>query len=502
MPFSKILVANRGEIAIRIFRTCKARGIKTVAVYSEGDRYAPHVAIADEAVCIGPTPSSESYLNIENVLAAAKATGAQAIHPGYGFLSERAAFARACEKAGLILIGPPAKAMEIMGDKVTSRVAMKAAGVPVVPGCDDLKSVEQADAVAREIGFPLMIKASAGGGGKGMRLVTHASELHRAVESAIREAKSAFGDGRVFIERALMRARHIEIQLMADAHGNVVALNERDCSVQRRHQKVIEEAPSPCPEMTPEIRRAMGEVACRAAKAVDYRGAGTVEFMLEVVDGQVRYYFLEMNTRLQVEHPVTELTCERDLVWDQLRVAAGEELGLSQADVRLTGHAIECRLYAEDPLRFLPSPGRITRLVWPNGPGIRVDAAVVEGGEVSSHYDPMIAKVIAWGPDRESAICRMRQAMRETVILGIETNQSFHLRVLDEPDFVAGNFDTRYIQEHPGLVAEHSPSEREAKMIAASLAFARSRTHSVPALEAGTASPQPSPWQSSARWRH
>ena len=470
-PFSKILVANRGEIAIRVFRTCREHGIRTVAVYSDGDRHSPHVAAADEAVHIGPTPSAESYLRADKIIAAAKQTGAEAIHPGYGFLSERSAFVEACEAAGIVFIGPGTHAMEVMGDKVRARKAMQAAGVPLVPGREDLASVDDALAAARDIGYPLMLKASAGGGGKGMRVVHDDEQLRRGFEAAQREALAAFGDGRLFVERAVMRARHVEIQLMADKHGNVVYLNERDCSVQRRHQKVIEEAPSPGPQMHPEIRAAMGEVACKVAKAVDYCGAATVEFLFEEgPNGQPSFYFLEMNTRLQVEHPVTEMTTGRDLVWDMIRVAAGEPLGYAQADVRLDGHAIECRIYAEDSLRFLPSPGPLHRLRWPEGPSLRIDAAVREGSEVSSHYDPMIAKLVAWGPTRAAAIARMRRALEDTVVLGIDCNVGFHLRVLAESDFRAGHFDTHYIDKHPALTEAHELDDDSSRAIAAAAA--------------------------------
>ncbi|PRQ03257.1 Acetyl-/propionyl-coenzyme A carboxylase alpha chain [Enhygromyxa salina] len=474
-PFSKILVANRGEIALRVFRTCRERGIRTVAVYSDGDRNAPHVAGADEAVHIGPTPSAESYLRADKIIAAAQQTGADAIHPGYGFLSERASFVEACAAAGIVFIGPGTRAMELMGDKVRARKAMIAAGVPLVPGREDVDDVEAALEAAAEIGYPLMLKASAGGGGKGMRVVHDEAELRRGFAAAKREAEAAFGDGRLFVERAVMAARHVEIQLMADAHGEVVYLNERDCSVQRRHQKVIEEAPSPGAQMTPAVRRAMGEVACRVAKAVDYVGAATVEFLFEEQDGgEPRFYFLEMNTRLQVEHPVTEMTTGRDLVWDMIRVAAGRPLGYTQAEVGLDGHAIECRIYAEDPLRFLPSPGPLLRLRWPEGPALRVDAAVREGCEVSSHYDPMIAKLVAWGPTRAVAIERMRRALEDTVVLGIECNIAFHLRVLAEPDFRAGRFDTHYIDRHPSLTSATALDEDHSRAIAAAAADAAS----------------------------
>ncbi len=497
--FRKILVANRGEIAVRVFRTCAEHGIATVAVYSEADREALHVDAADEAVCIGAAASSESYLRADRIVAAARETGAEAIHPGYGFLSERPALVRACEEAGITFIGPGIQAMEVMGDKVRAREAMSEAGVPVVPGVNDITSWEHAQAVAREIGFPIMLKAAAGGGGKGMRIVHNASDLKRAFEAACREAKAAFGDDRMLLERAVMRARHVEIQLMADRHGNVVALNERDCSVQRRHQKVIEECPSPSPQMTPEIRRAMGDVAVRAARAVDYCGAGTVEFLFEETPEGPRYYFLEMNTRLQVEHPVTEATCGRDLVWDQIRVAAGHRLDLDQDHVQLHGHAIECRIYAEDPVRFLPSPGPVYVASWPYGGHIRVDSAVGSGSEVSRHYDPMIAKLTVWGSDRAEAITRMKQALRETVVLGISTNIAFHLRVFDEPDFVRGDFSTRYIDEHPDLQGPAQLDEEAEAAVVAAAAWGTARS-----LGRGSEAESRegvSAWRQSARWR-
>ena len=501
-PFSKILVANRGEIALRVFRTCREHGIATVAVYSDGDRHAAHVAGADEAVHIGPTPSAQSYLRADRIIAAAKATGAQAIHPGYGFLSERSSFVEACEAAGLVFIGPGTHAMEVMGDKVRARKAMQAAGVPLVPGREDLRDISEALSAAREIGYPLMLKASAGGGGKGMRIVHNDDELRRGFEAATREALAAFGDGRLFVERAVMKARHVEIQLMADRHGNVVYLNERDCSVQRRHQKVIEEAPSPGPQMSPAVRAAMGEVACRVARAVDYCGAATVEFLFEEQDdGQPSFYFLEMNTRLQVEHPVTEMTTGRDLVWDMIRVAAGEPLGYAQTDVRLDGHAIECRIYAEDPLRFLPSPGPLLRLRWPEGPALRIDAAVREGSEVSSHYDPMIAKLVAWGPTRTIAIDRMRRALEDTVVLGIDCNIPFHLRVLAEPDFRAGHFDTHYIDRHPALTEAHEITEEHSRAVAAAAAMAGSQVRTTRTSAATSDAAGMSAWQRVFRHR-
>jgi acetyl-CoA carboxylase biotin carboxylase subunit len=504
-PFRKILVANRGEIALRVFRTCAEHGIRTVAVYSDADRDALHVVQADEAVRIGPAAAAESYLKVDAILAAAKATGAEAIHPGYGFLSERPHFVRACEKAGIVFIGPGPRAMEVMGDKSGARQAMTEAGVPCVPGVDEIETLAAAEYAAKEIGYPIMLKASAGGGGKGMRIVHKADELQRAFESARREAKAAFGDDRMLIERAVLSARHVEIQLMADNHGACVYLNERDCSVQRRHQKVIEESPSPSPQMTPAIRAAMGEVAVRAARAVHYSGAGTVEFLFEERPEGPRFYFLEMNTRLQVEHPVTEATCGRDLVWDQIRVAADEPLGYTQAEVELRGAAIECRLYAEDARSFLPSPGDIAHLRWPVGANIRIDTGVTSGSTVSSYYDPMIAKLTVWGPDRPAALRRMREALRDTAILGIGTNIAFHLRVLDEPDFLRGDFSTRYIEQHPALTATLELSDDDSRAIAAAAAMEAAARMTPSRSAGGQASSDVqiiSPWRLAAGWRH
>jgi acetyl/propionyl-CoA carboxylase alpha subunit len=388
-------------------------------------------------------------------------------------LSEQAAFARACADAGITFIGPDPHAMSVMGDKVRARQAMQAAEVPLVPGREDLGSADDAVAAAAEIGYPLMLKAAAGGGGKGMRIVHDDAQLRRGFEAARREATAAFGDGRIFAERAVLAARHVEIQVMADRHGNVVALNERDCSVQRRHQKVIEEAPSPSRQMTPEVRAAMGEVACRVAQSVGYVGAGTVEFLYEETASGPRFYFLEMNTRLQVEHPVTEAITGRDLVWDQIRVAAGEPLGYGAGDVAPRGHALECRIYAEDPVRFLPSPGRISTLVWPTGPNVRIDAAVAPGDEVRGEYDPMIAKLCVWGPTRAEAIATMRRALDETVILGIATNLAFHRRALAEPDFVAGTFTTRFIDDHPAVLAPQVVDPEAVRAAVAAAAVAR-----------------------------
>jgi acetyl-CoA carboxylase biotin carboxylase subunit len=501
----KVLVANRGEIARRVFRTCRERGIGTVAVYSEPDVDALHVAEADEAVLIGPAPATASYLDVDRILEAARATQADAIHPGYGFLSERAHFANACDAAGIAFIGPPGSAMEVMGDKESARAAMRAAGVPVVPGQDGIATASEAEAAAASIGFPVMIKASAGGGGKGMRIVSEPARVVPSFEAARREALASFGDGRIFMERAILGARHVEIQVLADAHGNVVHLGERDCSVQRRHQKVIEESPSPSPQMTPDVRAAMGAVAVKAAAAVGYRSAGTVEFLFEETPNGPRFYFLEMNTRLQVEHPVTELVTGRDLVWDQIRVAAGEPLGFSQADVRIHGHAIECRIYAEDPITFLPRPGTLRVVRWPEGGGIRVDAAVTAGSVVSTHYDPMIAKLAVHGADRAEAIGRMRRALRDTVLLGIETNVGLHRRIFDEPDFASGHaVTTRYIETHPAVTApaEEIPAGWSASIAAAAAAAAlTARSAHAPDDSARDRQNSLSAWRLSASWR-
>jgi acetyl-CoA carboxylase biotin carboxylase subunit len=442
--FGKILIANRGEIACRIIRACREMRIAAVAVYSEADADALHVRMADEAVCIGPAPSSESYLRGEKIIRAARETGAEAIHPGYGFLSENSAFVRSVNEAGLVFIGPPPEAMESMGGKISARRIAIAAGVPVVPGTTEpLNSFEDARAVAAETGYPIMLKASAGGGGKGMRLVADESELRSALESSQSEALSSFGDDAVYIEKAVVRPRHIEIQVFSDSHGNHVHLGERECSIQRRHQKVIEESPSPI--NSAELRDKMGECAVMIAKAVDYVGAGTVEFLVSDLDRS--FYFLEMNTRLQVEHPVTELVTGIDLVREQIRIAAGAELSFSQADIAMKGHAIECRIYAEDPeANFMPSPGRIERLRIPQGPGVRDDGGVYEGSEVSIHYDPMLSKFAVYGRDRAEAIDRMRRALREYEITGIKTTLPFFREVMEDPEFISGELDTAFIQ--------------------------------------------------------
>jgi acetyl-CoA carboxylase biotin carboxylase subunit len=441
--FTKILIANRGEIACRVIRACREMNIATVAVYSDADRDALHVRMADEAYHVGPPPSAESYLRWEKIIEVAKRSGAEAIHPGYGFLSENAEFVRNVTAAGITFIGPPPEAMEGMGGKISSRKIAIDAGVPVVPGTTEpLRSFDDAKETAARFGYPVMLKASAGGGGKGMRLVSSEEELKSALENAQAEAKASFGDDAVYIEKAIVRPRHIEIQVFSDTHGNHVHLGERECSIQRRHQKVIEEAPSPI--NSAELRAAMGACAVMVAKAVDYVGAGTVEFLVSDLDKS--FYFLEMNTRLQVEHPVTELVSGIDLVREQISVAAGNKLSFTQEDVQLTGHAIECRIYAEDPDNsFLPSPGRITRLRIPQGPGIRDDGGVYEGAEVSIYYDPMISKFAVYGKDREQAIERMRRALMEYQIGGIKTTLGFFREVMEDPEFIAGRLDTGFI---------------------------------------------------------
>ena len=443
-PISCLLVANRGEIAVRVMRTCKSLGIRTVAVYSEADAAALHVRMADDAVPVGPAPVGESYLVVENILRAAQDSGAQAIHPGYGLLSENAGFARACAAAGLIFVGPPPGAIEIMADKALAKRAMIAAGVPCVPGYQgEEQSDERMIAEARELGFPLLVKAAAGGGGRGMRLVQRAEELASAIALARSEAENAFGSGELILERAISQARHVEIQVFADQHGQVLHLGERDCSVQRRHQKVVEESPGP--RLNPELRERMGDAAVAAARAVDYVGAGTVEFLL---DASGEFYFLEMNTRLQVEHPVTELVTGLDLVALQLAVAQGEALKYRQADIVLRGHAMEVRLYAEDAqMDFLPATGPVLHWQAPEGDGIRVDSGVVSGVEIAPFYDPLVAKIIAHGANREQARQRLVAALRDTALFGVATNRDFLLDVLQQPNFVAGSATTAFIGE-------------------------------------------------------
>lgn len=457
--FETVLVANRGEIAVRVIRTLRSMGVRSVAVHSDADADARHVREADTAVRIGPAPASESYLSVERLLEAAARTGAQAVHPGYGFLAENADFARACADAGLVFIGPSADAISLMGDKIRAKETVKAAGVPVVPGSSGsgLTDAELADA-AREIGMPVLLKPSAGGGGKGMRLVRDEARLADEIAAARREARASFGDDTLLVERWVDRPRHIEIQVLADGHGNVVHLGERECSLQRRHQKIIEEAPSVL--LDEATRAGMGEAAVQAARSCGYRGAGTVEFIVPGGDPS-SYYFMEMNTRLQVEHPVTELITGLDLVEWQLRVAAGERLAFGQDDVTLTGHAIEARICAEDPARgFLPSGGTVLRLREPQGDGVRTDSGLSEGTEVGSLYDPMLSKVIAYGPDRATALRKLRAALAETVTLGVQTNAGFLRRLLTHPAVVAGELDTGLVERVvDDLVATEVPDE-------------------------------------------
>jgi acetyl-CoA carboxylase, biotin carboxylase subunit len=443
--FKKILIANRGEIACRVIRACRDMNIATVAVYSEADRNSLHVRMADEAYHIGSSPSSESYLRWEKVIAVAKDSGAEAIHPGYGFLSENAEFVREVTKQGIVFIGPSPEAMDAMGGKMSARKLAIAADVPVVPGTTEpLKSAEEAIETSIRFGLPVMLKASAGGGGKGMRYVAEESELKNAFEAAQSEAIASFGDGSVYVEKAIVRPRHIEIQIFSDKHGNHVHLGERECSIQRRHQKVIEECPSPLND--PELRQRMGECAVKVAKAVNYVGAGTVEFLVSDLDKS--FYFLEMNTRLQVEHPVTELVTGIDLVREQINVAWGKKLSFTQADVTLRGHAIECRVYAEDPENnFLPSPGKITRLRVPQGNGVRDDGGIYEGSEISIYYDPMISKLAVYGSSREEAIGRLGRALKEYEVGGIKTTLPFFREIIQDQEFIDGNLDTGFIEQ-------------------------------------------------------
>jgi len=442
-PFRKILIANRGEIACRIIWTCKEMGIRTVAVHSDVDRDSLHVRFADESACIGPAPSAQSYLNIPAIISAAEIFNVDAIHPGYGFLAESAYFAEICEACNIKFIGPRPGVIQLMGDKVEARRTMKAAGVPITPGSPGaLDSEEEAIKIAREIGFPVIVKASAGGGGRGMRIVRSEAELGHALETASTEAAAAFKNGDVYIERFVERPRHIEIQVLADEHGDCVHLGERECSIQRRHQKLLEESPSPV--MTPELRQEMGEVAVAACKAIGYSSAGTFEFLL---DEDNRFYFMEMNTRIQVEHPVTEMVTLTDIVRNQIRIAEGDPLGFGQDDVIMVGHAIECRINAESPDTFTPSPGLITTFNLPGGPGVRLDTYVYPGYRVPPFYDSMIAKVIVHARTRELAIARMRRALDAMVIEGIKTTIPLHLKIMDDPDFQAGNISTRFMEE-------------------------------------------------------
>ena len=488
--FKKILIANRGEIAVRLLRACREMGIRSAAIYSDADRVAMHVVKADEAYRVGPTPAPDSYLNIERILDAARTSGADAIHPGYGFLSENAEFARACERAGIKFIGPSASAIEVMGSKTRARQQMEMAGVPFVPGTSRaLESVEEARTTAAQLGYPVMLKAAAGGGGKGMRLVGSAGEMAPSFAAAQSEADRAFGSNEVYLEKAITNPRHIEIQVLADEHGNCVHLGERECSVQRRHQKVLEESPSPF--VNTDMRKRMGEIAVKAAKAVGYTNAGTIEFL---ADADRKFYFLEMNTRLQVEHPITELVYGLDLAQLQIRIAGGEKLPFSQEEIHPRGHAIECRVYAEDE-NYFPSPGQITALSEPAGPGIRLDSGICGGWNVPVAYDPLLAKLIGYGDTREQAIHRLRRAVDEYFIGGIKSNLPLFRRILSDPAFVAGETDTGYLERLSQAGTPGPGGDQEVAAIAAAV-FASLGTHN----NEGTPQTKPqSGWKRAAR---
>jgi acetyl-CoA carboxylase biotin carboxylase subunit len=498
--FKKVLIANRGEIAVRIARACRELGVRAVAVYSDVDRASLHVRLADEAYPIGPAPSRESYLVVEKILGVARYAGCDAIHPGYGFLAENPALARACVDAGIAFIGPSAAAMEQLGAKTAARQIARDVGAPTVPGTlSPINTVDEAREIAREIGFPVILKAVAGGGGKGMRSVAGENQLAPAWRDATSEALNAFGDARLYLEKYLERPRHIEIQVLADHHGHFVYLGERECSVQRRHQKVMEEAPSPI--MTAELRKAMGEAAVKLARAGTYTNAGTVEFL---VDAQRNFYFLEMNTRLQVEHPVTEMVTSLDLVKLQMRIAAGEPLPFSQEEIELRGHAIECRIYAEDPdNNFFPSPGKIVDCGVPTGPGIRLDAGIYAGWTVPNEYDPMLGKLIAWGGDRKEALARMGRALQEYYASGIKTNVSLFRRILASGDFQKGAIYTRWLDDFlsagPALEGLEDEEESRAEQAAAIAAFLWHRRHAGGANASEVSTIPESRWKTESR---
>lgn len=445
--FKKVLIANRGEIAVRIIRACRELGIKTVAVYSSADKTALHAMIADEAVCIGGPQSKDSYLNVRAIISACEITGAEAIHPGFGFLSENPSFARMCEKCGIVFIGPRATSIEMLGDKAQAKETMKENGVPVIMGSDGaISNIHAAKTLSRDLGYPVLVKASAGGGGRGIRIVNSEDELEAQMKAARQEALACFGSDEVYIEKFIENPKHIEIQILADNYGDVIYLGERDCSMQRRNQKVLEEAPSPAPFMTQELREKMGRAACTAARVCGYRNAGTIEFL---VDKNGDFYFMEMNTRIQVEHPITEAVTGVDLVKQQLLIAGGERLSIKQEDVKLTGHAIECRINAENPsFGFRPSPGKIESLFIPGGFGIRVDTAVYQGYEIPPYYDSMIGKLIVHGKDREEAIAKMRWALSEFIVDGVATNVDFQLRLIRQPEFLAGDYDNGFLNNN------------------------------------------------------
>jgi len=500
--FQKILIANRGEIAVRVMRACREMGIRTVAIYSDVDRDALHVRMADEAYPCGPPPARESYLRMQQVIEIAKRAGADAIHPGYGFLAENGEFADLCAAAGVTFVGPSGDVMRAMGDKVRARETMQKAGVPIVPGTTKPLSDDEATRFAVQIGFPVMVKATAGGGGKGMRLVKHASEMEKALQRARGEARASFGNDSLYVEKFVEQPRHIEIQVLADRHGNTIHLFERECSVQRRHQKVVEEAPGN--GITPELRERMGRAAVAAARAVDYVGAGTCEFL---VDKNLDFYFLEMNTRVQVEHAITEAITGVDIVKTMIRAAAGEPLGIAQEELRISGHAIEARIYAEDPEQnFAPSPGKILVYRPPDGIGVRVDSGVYQGANVTVFYDPMVAKLIAWGQDRGEAIDRLRRALSEFVVKGIKTSIPFHQKLLRHPVFVAGHYDTGFIEQHmaggkggPEDAGEAEEARRVAFMLAAIAAYRRDKERAARSVAHTTAVRGGDPWQEFGR---
>jgi len=498
--FRKVLVANRGEIAVRVIRACREMGIASVAVFSEADAAALHVRLADEAVPLGPPPAVESYLHMDKIVAAARATGAEAVHPGYGFLAENSAFARRCEKEGLVFIGPNSAALELVGDKVRARQTMEKAGVPTVPGMKSCSaSAEEFRAAARALGYPVMVKASAGGGGKGMRIVTDDGGLAPALEAGRREAKSAFGDDSVYLEKYIEEPRHVEFQVLADNHGRTVHLFERECSIQRRHQKILEESPSPA--LDAKLRREMGETAVRAMRAAGYNNAGTVEFLLDK-DGH--FYFLEVNARLQVEHPVTELVTGVDLVRQQILIASGADLPFRQEDLAQRGHAIECRIYAEDPgANFLPSAGRIVLLREPTGPGVRFDSGVFEGFEVPVFYDPILAKLIVWAEDREAARRRMAAALQDCVILGIHTTAGFLGDVVGHPEFRAGRATTSFIGKHFASWGTGEGEDERKRLALAAAAFEALSPGAAPggAAEPGRKKDTATPWTTLGHWR-
>lgn len=498
--FDKILIANRGEIAVRVIKACREMGIRSAAVYSEADARSLHVQLADEAVPIGPAPAVDSYLNMGRIVDAARKTGAEAIHPGYGFLAENADFARLCEKEGIVFIGPNSAALALVGDKVRAREAMEKAGVPTIPGMKSVsRSPEEFRAAASALGYPVMVKASAGGGGKGMRIVHDETGLVPALEAGMREAKSAFGDDSVYLEKYIEEPRHVEFQVLADNHGGTIHLFERECSIQRRHQKILEETPSPV--LNPELRAEMGETAVRAMRAAGYNNAGTVEFLL---DRDRRFYFLEVNARLQVEHPITELVVGVDLVRQQILIASGAKLSLRQEELRQRGHAIECRIYAEDPkTNFLPSSGRIALLREPKGPGVRFDSGIFEGWEVPVHYDPILAKLIVWAEDREAARRRMAAALEGCIILGIHTTAGFLKDVVNHPEFRAGRTTTSFIGKYfPSWGAGEEEEERRRLALAAAAFDALTCPAGPPgALTRGTKKERATPWTTLGRWR-